>query len=159
MHYSVLGAVVLVVAAAVCAGCLQNPAPAANPVPTPTGDTPPAATTTLPRASFSLGYHYLQDQYKFNSPTDVYTEKFIVDSPSWAIKFDVSPKSENLSACWFVLNVTDVNRGGEPQSFGYGGNFPYEKDQLIPMYNTGSYRLDLSGNLVTVAVTAAKRNP
>jgi hypothetical protein len=116
-------------------------------------------TTATPQPSFEMGDQYLDIKYNFNSPTDIYTEQFIVDSPSWGIKIEVSPKSDNLESCWFTLNVTDVNTNQTVETFGYGRNYSYEKVQLKPMYKRGQYKFEMKGNLVTVQVTAAKRNP
>jgi len=69
-----------------------------------------------------MGDQYLDIKYNFNSPTDIYTEQFIVDSPSWGIKIEVSPKSDNLESAWFTLNVTDVNTNQTVETFGYGRN-------------------------------------
>ena len=147
----------LILAGVLLAGCTGTQAPPPTIPPTTVPVTTTVATPT-PEPSFAIGDHYLQTQYKFNSPTDVYTEKFIVDSPSWAIKINVSPKSDNLDSCWFVLNVTQMNTG-HVDTFGYGRMYSFENDQLITMYKEGPYEFDMQGNLVTVVVTAAKRLP
>jgi hypothetical protein len=147
----------LILACILLAGCTGTQAPPPTIPLTTIPETTTMATPT-PQPSFAIGGHYLQNQYRFTSPTDVYTEKFIVDEPSWAIKFDVSPKSDDLESCWFSLNVTDLDTG-RVDTFGYGRTYSFEKDQLIPMYKGGPYRFDMQGNLVTVVVTAAKRLP
>ncbi|NMB77721.1 MAG: hypothetical protein GYA23_01340, partial [Methanomicrobiales archaeon] len=142
-------------------GCTQgtNPAPVA-PVSTQAPGAAPASTTAASsQPSFVMGDHYLETQYKFNSPTDVYSEQFMVDASSWAIKFDVSPKSDTLEKCWFQLDVYDMN-SGKVASYTYSGkDAPDKKVQQYAMYKPGSYKIDMKGNLVTVDVLVAKRNP
>jgi len=148
----------LILAGILVAGCTGTQAPPATPSPT---TVPPVTTvvTAAPRPSFEMGDQYLDIKYNFNGPTDIYTEQFIVDSQSWGIKIEVSPKSDNLESCWFTLNVTDVNANQTVETFGYGKNYSYDKVQLKPMYKRGQYKFEMKGNLVTVQVTAAKRNP
>jgi len=157
MKYPVI--LVLFLAGVIIAGCTsEQPPPAATTVPTAA----PAVTTLVspvPQPSFEMGDIYLHNQYNFAKPTDSYTERFFVDSQSWGIKIEVSPKSDNPESCWFILNVIDVNTNGVMETLGYGGTYPYEKIQLKPMYKPGPYRFEMAGNLVTVQVTAAKRLP
>lgn len=156
MNYRALFALIL--AGIVLAGCTTVQPPAATTVPTTT----PVVTTLVspvPQPSFELGDIYFYNQYNFVKPTDNYAERFIVDSQSWGIKIEVSPKSDNLESCWFILNVTDVNTNAVVKTLGYGGKYPYEKIQLEPMYKPGPYKFEMAGNLVTVQVTAAKRLP
>jgi hypothetical protein len=148
----------LILAGVLIAGCTSAQPPPATFAPT----TVPVVTTvatTIPQPSFEIGDQYLDTQYNFNSQTNGYTEQFMVNSQSWGIKIQVSPKSDNLESCWFVLNVTDVKTNQVVETFGYGRNYPYEKVQLKPMYKSGLYKFEMEGNLVTVRVTAAKRNP
>lgn len=149
----------LILAGVLIAGCTSPQVPPAPPAPTATPVAVTTVTTAIPQPSFEMGDQYLDIKYNFNSPTDIYTEQFIVDSPSWGIKIEVSPKSDNLESCWFTLNVTDVNTNQTVETFGYGRNYSYENVQLKPMYKRGQYKFEMKGNLVTVQVTAAKRNP
>jgi hypothetical protein len=112
----------------------------------------------VPQPSFSLGDHYLQKSYSFQSEKDLYTEQFHVDNPSWGIDFNVLPLNDNLQYCWFQMNVTNMDTG-QTDTYGYGRSYSYETHQQIPMYTTGPYKIDMTGNLVKVDVTAAKRNP
>jgi len=157
MQHSVLVALVLIIAGVAIAGCTQNQAPAVTPTPVPAG-TAAAATTVVPQPSFSLGDHYLQKSYSFQSETDLYTEQFRVDNPSWGIDFNVLPLNDNLQYCWFQIKVTNIDNG-QTDTYGYGRSYSYETHQQIPMYTTGPYKIEMTGNRVKVDVTAAKRNP
>ncbi|MGA2917800.1 hypothetical protein [Methanoregula sp.] len=158
MQHSVLVALMLIITAVAIAGCTQSPAPVATPTPVPAGTFAAAATTVVPQPSFSLGDHYLQKSYSFQSEKDLYTEQFHVDNPSWGIDFNVLPLNDNLQYCWFQMNVTNMDTG-QTDTYGYGRSYSYETHQQIPMYTTGPYKIDMTGNLVKVDVTAAKRNP
>jgi hypothetical protein len=158
MQHSVFAVLVLIIAAVVIAGCTQDLAPAAPATPVPPGTPAAAATTIVPQPSFSLGDHYLQKSYSFQNGSDLYTEQFHVDNSSWGIDFVVTPLSDDVQNCWFQMNVTNVDTG-HTDTYGYGGSFSYGKHQQYPMYTPGSYEIDMSGSLVKVDVTAAKRNP
>jgi hypothetical protein len=149
---------ILVIAGVLLAGCTGTQAP---PAPTPAPTTVPEVTTRpapTSTPSFTLGDHYLQKSYSLQSETDVRTEEFRVDNPSWGIGFKVLPLSDDLQSCWFEMTVTntDTNRN---ETFGYGRDNSYELYQQFPMYTTGPYKLTIRGNRVKVDVTAAKRNP
>jgi hypothetical protein len=157
MKYSMVILFTLVLAGSLFAGCTS---PAVTPVVT---TAPPTVATTAsptpsPQPSFSLGYHYLEESYSFQSETEVITRQFRVDNPSWAIEFDVLPLNDNLQYCWFEINVTNLDTG-HMETYGYGRENGYELRHLIPMYNTGPYQIEMRGNRVKVDVTAAKRNP
>jgi hypothetical protein len=158
MQHSVLVALVLIIATVVIAGCTQSPAPVVTPAPVPAGTSASTATTAAPQPSFSLGDHYLQKSYSFQSENDIYPEQFRVDSSSWGIDFNVLPLNDNLQYCWFQMNVTNMDTG-QTDTYGYGRSYSYETHQQIPMYTTGPYKIVMTGNLVKVDVTAAKRNP
>ncbi|MGB7789132.1 hypothetical protein [Methanoregula sp.] len=161
MQHSVLVALVLIIAAVVIAGCTQNQAPVATATPVPAGIPAAAATAVVPHPSFSLGDHYLQKSYSFQSESDHYTEQFHVDNSSWGIDFVVLPLNVDPQSCWFRMNVTNVDTG-HTDTYGYDGNgnsYRNDTHQQYPMYTIGSYRIDMTGNLVKVDVTAAKRNP
>lgn len=147
----------LVIAGILLAGCTSTPAPVATPAPTGV-----QAATTLPTTSsppaFTLGDHYLQKSYSLQSETDVRTEEFRVDNPSWGIGFDVLPLSDDMQSCWFELTVTNMDTMRN-ETFGYGRDKSFELHQQYPMYTTGPYRITMKGNRVKVDVTAAKRNP
>ncbi|MCX6683624.1 MAG: hypothetical protein NTZ37_02690 [Methanoregula sp.] len=150
----------LIMAGVMIAGCTQNPAPAATPVPTPlaTPTATPAATVPVPQPSFSLGDHYLQKSYSFQSEKDVFVEQIRVDNPSWGIGFDVLPLNDDQQYCWFEMNITNMDTQ-QFDIYGYGRDKGFEKHQLYPMYTTGPYKIEMKGNLVKVDVTVAKRNP
>jgi len=161
MHYSVLAAFVLVVASLAIAGCTQNPVPAATPVtivPTGTPVATATATAVVPQPSFSLGDHYLQRSYSFHGEKDPTTEQFRVDDPAWGIDLAITPLNDDPQACWFQMTVTNVDNG-RTDTYGYGRTYDYNTHQQVPMYTTGPYKIEMTGNLVRVVVTAAKRNP
>jgi len=153
----ILTILVFLIAGIVVAGCTSTEAPApATPAPTPVLVT--TIATEIPQPSFSLGDHYLQRSYSFSGPNDVYTEQFYVDDPSWGIDFNITPLSDNLSDCWFTLDVMDVN-SNQTDHYGFGRGFSTNTDQKIPRYVTGPYQFQMKGNRVKAVVTAAKRYP
>ena len=77
------------------AGCTSTQAPAATPAPTAAPVTMTLPVTTSP-PSFTLGDHYLQKSYSLQSETDVRTEEFRVDNPSWGIAFTILPLNDDL---------------------------------------------------------------
>jgi hypothetical protein len=101
---------------------------------------------------------HLQKSYSLQSETDVRTEEFRVDNPSWGIGFDVLPLSDDLQSCWFELTVTNMDTMRN-ETFGYGRDKSFELHQQYPMYTTGPYKISIKGQRVKVDVTAAKRNP
>ncbi|MGA2120713.1 MAG: hypothetical protein ABSG49_01565 [Methanoregula sp.] len=157
MQYSVLLTVVLVIAGVLIAGCTQSQGTGATPAPAPVATTA-AAATAAPQPSFSLGDHYLQKSYTFQSEKDRYTEQFRVDNASWGIDINVLPLSDNLQNCWFQMNVTNMDTN-KTDPYGWPYKNSYEKHQQFPMYITGPYKIVMTGTLVKVDVTAAKRNP
>jgi hypothetical protein len=159
MQHSVLAALVLIIAGVAITGCTQNQAPAVTPAPVPIGTPAAAAVTTIvPQPAFTLGDHYLQKSYSFQSEKDLYSEQFHVDNPSWGIDFNVLPLNDNLEYCWFQMNVTNMDNG-QTDTYGYGRTYRLDTHQQIPMYTTGPYKIEMTGNRVKVDVTAAKRNP
>jgi hypothetical protein len=147
----------LVLAGVLLAGCTSTPAPVATPAPTAAPVTTTLPPTTSPPA-FTLGDHYLQKSYSLQSETDVRTEEFRVDNPSWGIGFDVLPLSDDLQSCWFELTVTNMDTMRN-ETFGYGRDKSFELHQQYPMYTTGPYKIAIKGQRVKVDVPAAKRNP
>lgn len=147
----------LILAGILFAGCTGTPAPVATPTPTTVPETMTLPLTTS-QPSFTLGDHYLQKSYALQSETDIRTEEFRVDNPSWGIAFDVLPLNDDLQYCWFEMNVTNMDTG-HSETFGYGRDHSFELHQQYPMYTTGPYKLTMKGNRVKVDVTAAKRNP
>jgi hypothetical protein len=159
MKYNVLVSLVLVIAGIMIAGCTQSQSAAATPTPVPAAITSAAAATAAtPQPSFSLGDHYLQKSYSFQSEKDLYTEQFRVDNPSWGIDINILPLNDNLQYCWFEMTVTNMD-SGRNDTYGYGRSYSYEKHQQFPMYVTGPYKIEMKGNRVKVDITAAKRNP
>lgn len=147
----------LILAGVLFAGCTDTLAPPDTPA-----STPLPVTTTLPvttsQPSFTLGDHYLQKSYSFQSENDIITEEFRVDNPSWGIGFDILPLNDNPQYCWFNLNITNVDTGST-ETFGYGRTNSYELHQKYPMYTTGPYKIEMTGNRVKVDLTIARRNP
>jgi hypothetical protein len=105
-----------------------------------------------------MGNHYLKKSYSFQSEKDIFTEELRVDDASWGIGFDVLPLTDNVIYSWFEMKVTNVYTN-QTDTYGYGRTNGFELRHLIPMYNTGLYRIEMSGNRVKVDVTVAKRNP
>ena len=160
MKSLLLAAFVLVIAGVMIAGCTQSPATV-----TPSSTAVPAAsapaTTTAGQSSsafFTLGDHYLQKSYSFQSETDTRTEQFRVDNASWGIDIQALPLNDDLQYCWFEMTVTNMDNG-KTDTYGFGRTYPTELHQQIPMYVTGPYQIDMKGNRVKVDLTAAKRNP
>lgn len=163
MQQSVLAAIILVIAGVMTAGCTGSPGASVTATATPAAApaTPDAATATVTAAlqpTFSLGDHYLQSSYTFQSEKDVKTEQFRVDNASWGIDLVVLPLNDDPQYCWFEMTVTNMDNGRN-DTYGYGRSFVYEKHQQFPMYVTGPYQVEMKGNRVKVDLTAAKRNP
>jgi hypothetical protein len=154
MQYRVPLTIVLVIAGVLIAGCTQSQGTAATPPPAPAA----TAAMAAPQPSFSLGDHYLQKSYSFQSEKDQYTEQFRVDNPSWGIDINVLPLNTDLQYCWFQMTVTNMDTG-KTDTLGYGRSFSNATHQQFPMYTTGPYKIAMTGTLVKVDVTAAKRNP
>jgi hypothetical protein len=160
MKNSVFIFLTLIFAGAISAGCIQGlipvTSPALNPIqPSEVTQTP---TIPLPQPSFSMGDHYLKKTYAFQSEKQTYLEEIRVDTPSWGIEFDVLPLTDNVIYSWFEMNVTNTDTG-QTDIYGYGRTNGFELKHLIPMYNTGPYKIEMRGNRVKVAVAIAKRNP
>lgn len=149
--------IALVLAAVLVGGCTSAPATPAT-TPAPATVAPTTGTTTVQTPSFTLGDHYLQKSYSFQSENDLVTEQFRVDNPSWGIEFTVLPLNDDLQYCWFVMTVTNIDTG-QSDTYGYGRDNGFELDHQIPMYTTGPYKIEMKGNRVKVDVNAAKRNP
>jgi hypothetical protein len=149
----------LIIAGVMIAGCIRELPDSTKMQTSPI--TPTAiqvSTVTVSQPSFSLGDHYLQKSYSFQSEKDVYVEQVRVDNPSWGIRFDVLPINDDLQYCWFEMNVTNLDTQ-QSDSYGYGRDKGFEKNQQYPMYTTGPYKIEMKGNRVKVDITMAKRNP
>jgi hypothetical protein len=151
---------ILIFALAISAGCVQGLLPGTTPAPTPVQTSEIAQTPTipLPKPSFSMSDHYLKKTYAFQSEKQIYTEEIRVDTVSWGIEFDVLPLTDNVVYSWFEMNVTNTDTG-QSDIYGYGRTNGFELKHLIPMYNTGPYKIEMRGNRVKVDVAVAKRNP
>jgi hypothetical protein len=151
---------ILILAGAISAGCIQGLAPGATPAPTPvqTSEVIQIPTSPLPQPSFSLGDHYLMKSYAFQSENQIYVEEIRVDTASWGIEFDVLPLTDNVIYSWFEMNVTNTGTG-QTDTYGYGRTNGFELKHLIPMYNTGPYKIEMRGNRVKVDIAVAKRSP
>jgi hypothetical protein len=157
MKLSILVILALVIGGVMLAGCTQSPsAPVASPVPTSAAT--PVVTTAEAKPSFTMGDHYLQKSYSFQSEKDLVEEQFRVDNPAWGIEFDVLPLNDNTIYCWFEMKVTNMDTG-QSETYGYGRANGFDLKNQIPMYTTGPYKLEMTGNRVKVDVSAAKRNP
>jgi hypothetical protein len=148
----------LILAGVLTAGCIGT-----RVQPSPTATASATATTVVsmstPHPVFSMGDHYLEKSYSFYSEKDQYTEEFrIPTSQPWALKFDVTTLNDDLQYCWFVLKITNLD-SQQVEVFGYGRNNSFEKNQLYPMYGSGPYKIEMTGNRVKVSVDIAKRNP
>jgi hypothetical protein len=151
---------ILIFALAISAGCIQGLLPGTTPAPTPLQTSEIAQTPTIPlqKPSFSMSDHYLKKTYAFQSEKQIYTEEIRVDTVSWGIEFDVLPLTDNVVYSWFEMNVTNTDTG-QSDIYGYGRTNGFELKHLIPMYNTGPYKIEMRGNRVKVDVAVAKRNP
>jgi hypothetical protein len=155
MKYSVLLILGLIIAGVMVAGC-QSTAPQVTPSETVITTTEP---TPSPQPSFALGNHFLEKKYSFSSENDIYTEQFRVPAGQpWGVEFKVNPLNDDLQYCWFVLKLTNMDTG-QTDTFGYGRENGFEKDQTHPMYGGGPYQVELRGNRVSVQVNIAERSP
>ena len=161
MKFLLLPAFALVIAGVMIAGCTQGPAtvtPAATTVPAASAPAATAAAGQTSSGFFTLGDHYLQKSYSFQSETDTRTEQFRVDNASWGIDFSVLPLNDDPQYCWFEMTVTNLDNG-KSDTYGFGRTYSLETHQQYPMYVTGPYKIEMKGNRVKVDLTAAKRNP
>jgi len=151
---------ILIFALAISAGCIQGLLPGTTPEPTPVQTSEIAQTPKIPlsKPSFSMSDHYLKKTYAFQSEKQIYTEEIRVDTVSWGIEFDVLPLTDDVVYSWFEMNVTNTDTG-QSDIYGYGRTNGFELKHLIPMYNTGPYKIEMRGNRVKVDVAVAKRNP
>jgi hypothetical protein len=159
MDARLYGILLLAIAGVLIAGCTTStPSTPASAPPTTAAAT---AVTPSPQPSFSLGAHYLQNSYSFASQTDMVLTPFHVDDPSWGIDFKITPLTKDPQYCWFVITITNIDTK-ESESNGCGRQYSVcgnGSEQRIPMYTTGPYQVELSGNLVKVDLDIAKRNP
>ncbi len=156
-----IGIWLLILGAIMLAGCTVTPAPPQpTPVPTATSAVPTPTTVATTRPAFTMGGHYLDDPggYRLLNANDTVVKEFRVDSPSWGIYFKVQPLTDNLQSCWFIVNVSNIDTGAR-ESYGFGGSYPADTEQWIPMYKEGPYQLTMAGTNVKVWLTAAKRLP
>jgi hypothetical protein len=160
MNKNIFICLMLIFAGAVSVGCIQDLGPGATPAITPvqTSDVTQPPAIPIKKPSFTLGDHYLKNSYTFPSEKQMYTEIIRVDNSSWGIEFDVRPLQDDVIFSWFEMNVTNMDTGLS-DTYGYGRTNGFELRHLIPMYNTGPYKIEMRGNLVKVDVTVAKRNP
>jgi hypothetical protein len=147
----------------IIAGCTSTQtAPPVSPSPVARSTVPSPSTSSLltPQPSFSLGDAYLNKPggYSFQSEKDIVTEQFRVDNPSWGLSVKVQPLLDYPQYCWFRMVVTNIDTG-QSYTYGYGRDYSLDQEQKIPMFTTGPYKLEMSGNRVKVWVTAAKRSP
>jgi hypothetical protein len=143
----------MVIGMVLAAGCTgsQNP-PASPSAPLPVSLSPLPTQTQ----SFTMGDHYLQKSYSFQSENDVRTEQFRVSNPSWGIQITVLPLNENVQYCWFEMQVTNMDTG-HVDTYGYGRDNGFERERMYPMYITGPYTVVMKGNRVKVDVDVAQR--
>ncbi|MDD1704657.1 MAG: hypothetical protein LUP97_05455 [Methanoregula sp.] len=151
----------LLAAGITIAGCTTDPAPPSPrqaPLPTPLAAPALTGALTPGQAPFTLGASYLKQPYTFSSEKENSVEQFHVGDPSWGINFKVTPLDDDVEDCWFTMDVTNVDTN-EVEHYGYGRTFSPEREQLYPMYRTGSYQLEMRGNRVRVDLHIAKRDP
>ena len=165
----------LIAASVILAGCTGTPsAPPAATTPIPTSV--PASTTVITeqQPAFVLQSYYVNANFSFQDPKEVQTREFRIPGDSttgrqpWGIEFHVKPLTDNPQNCWFDMKVTNVDTG-QSSSYGYGappmsagGNkssYGYDLDQYIPMYNSGPYKIEMSGDTVSVRLIVGNRNP
>lgn len=159
MRYSVLAFSLMVIGAALIAGCTQSAPQPATPAPTVAATPVPTTSTTEP--SLSLGDHFFQNKYSWQGGSEVYSEQFMVpQGQPWGIGYDITLLNDDPSKCWYEVKVIDVNAPQSVSTFGFGRS-PYssEKVQTHPIYGYGSYKVEMRGNFVMVNMQAAKRNP
>lgn len=160
MRYRILAVPVvllLVIGVMLTAGCTQNAAPEATTVTTAASVQQPTMTTEA-RTMFTLGQEYLHKKYSFSTDKDVFTEQLRVTNDPWAIDITVNPMSTDTQLTWFEITATNIDNG-HTQTFGYGRTNALDRHQQFPMYNAGPYKFEMKGNLVSVDVNIAKRNP
>ncbi|MCK9590683.1 MAG: hypothetical protein M0Q91_01555 [Methanoregula sp.] len=160
MKKSVFTILILIFVGVTITGCIEGITPGSNQALTPVQTSDITETPKIPvlQPSFSMGHLYLQKSYTFGSEKDFFIEDIRVDNPSWGIGFNVLPLTDNVIYSWFEMKVTSVNTN-QTETFGYGRTNGFELKHLIPMYNTGLYKIEMRGNRVKVDVTVAKRNP
>ena len=155
MKYSVLALFLLVIAAALIAGCTQGPAPA---VPVST-TAMPSSETPASQVSFTLGDHFFEKKYSWQDDNAVYSEMFVVaQGEPWGIGYVVTPLSDDPAKCWYEVTVIDMNNPSGAKTFGFGRGHGTELNQVHPVYGYGSYKVEMRGNYVKVDMKAAKRN-
>lgn len=145
----------LLLLAVFSAGCASSPPPA---TPAPTTTAGGASPTPAGTVSFTLGEKYLDKKYSFTSDKQSFPEQFRATNDPWGIELTVNPTNEDPQYTWFKMTLTQMDTG-KVDTFGYGREFGLEKHQLIPMYNSGPYKVEFTGNRVSVSVNIAKRNP
>jgi hypothetical protein len=145
----------LILTAVLIAGCTQTASPPAQTTSPGTGS---AAAT--PSGSFTLGESYLSrpTPYSFTSEKDLFTEQFRATNEPWGVGFTVNPTNEDPQYTWFKIKFTQLDTG-KTDTFGYGREFPYDKQQQYRMHNGGPYKVELTGNRVSVKVDIAKIKP
>jgi hypothetical protein len=160
MKIRVVIILMLIFAGAIIAGCIQDFTPGSTQEQTPvqTSEITETPKIPVPQPSFSMGNHYLKKSYSFQSEKDIFIEEVRVDNASWGIGFDVLPLTDNVIYSWFEMKITNVYTN-QTDTYGYGRTNGFELKHLIPMYNTGLYKIEMKGNRVKVDVTVAKRNP
>ncbi|MFZ0004923.1 MAG: hypothetical protein WCC86_01425 [Methanoregula sp.] len=160
MNYILFACALLLILGVLCTGCIQGSSPASevitiNQTPVPLATAPNEALTVTPPI-LSLGNQYLQNSYSFVNQSDRVTEQIRIADPSWAIEFNITPLSYNIQDCWFEMKITNLDTHAN-QTFSW--TYLNDTFQQYPMYTTGSYQIDMTGNLVLVKLDVAKRLP
>ena len=149
----------LVIAGIVVAGCTSPPAPLPATTAPPTQAPPPATTVNVTGPLFTLKDFYIQGKYSFQNETDVRTEQIRVpNGQPWGIEFHVKTLSDDPQYCWFNMNVTNIDTGNS-DTYGYGRTNGNTNDQYIPRYNGGVYKIEMTGNLVSINLNIGDRTP
>jgi hypothetical protein len=89
---------------------------------------------------------------EFRIPVDATT-----GNQPWGIEFHITTLTENNSS-WFEIKVINIDTG-KSEIFGYGDSYGIEKDQGFPMYNPGPYKIEMTGNFVSVNLKIGNRYP
>jgi hypothetical protein len=161
MKRSFVCCLALVLVGILVAGCTSTSPAVPAPATTPTAAAAaPAGTTAAVSAAptLPLGGHYIQKSYSFHNTNDQYTEQLRIDNQSWAVVYTVTPLSDDPSAGWFEMTVTNVD-SKKSQTFGYGRSFASDTLQQYPMYGAGSYQIAMKGNLTKIDLDVAERRP
>jgi uncharacterized cupredoxin-like copper-binding protein len=158
MKLSFILCMILVIPGVLCAGCTYtSPAGQSGTVTTaPTAVANVTAVVTVAQPTLSLGAQYLQNSYSFSGQNSTFNEQIRIADPSWAITYSVTNLSSTPQESWFAMTVTNLDTQ-KNQTFTW--TYLNETYQQYPMYTPGLYQFAMTGTLVKVDLTVAKRLP